>query len=421
MAYTTEETTGWFSRLGSSVKGVLVGFILFIAGFPVLFWNEGNYVRTQQSLEKTGQAAITVPADKVDPANDKKPVHIQGVQAVTDERLSDPDFAGTSGSFIKLHRKALMYQWRENIRTETKKEVGGSEKKITTYTYEKVWSDDVIDSGKFNHDAGNTDSAGKVNPPSKKFDSKMFAASKVTAGAFTLSPGLLGQFSNFQPLAIRPASGPASSPAAAPATMRGAAPAGPPPADHAIGTMLKQAGEGYYFGNDPNNPQIGDLKISFEVVKPQPISVLARQVGQTFEPYTPEGETKSVELLSPGTHSKEGMIEQAQAANRMWTWILRLVGFLLMFIGLGMAFKPLSVVGDVIPFIGNLIGAGTGIIAFVIALVCSVITIGIAWLFYRPLWGILMLVAAVGLFVAFKMLRKGKKAQTPAAPAGPTG
>ena len=44
MAVTETTTVSWGSRLGSSLKGVLVGLGLFIAGFPVLFWNEGNTV-----------------------------------------------------------------------------------------------------------------------------------------------------------------------------------------------------------------------------------------------------------------------------------------------------------------------------------------------------------------------------------------
>ena len=42
MAVTEErvvENPSWVQRLGSSFKGVLVGLALFIAGFPILFFN----------------------------------------------------------------------------------------------------------------------------------------------------------------------------------------------------------------------------------------------------------------------------------------------------------------------------------------------------------------------------------------------
>lgn len=42
MAVTETTTESWGSRLGNSIKGVIVGLGLFVLGFPVLFWNEGN-------------------------------------------------------------------------------------------------------------------------------------------------------------------------------------------------------------------------------------------------------------------------------------------------------------------------------------------------------------------------------------------
>ena len=45
MAVTETTTESWGSRLGNSIKGVLFGLALFIGGFPVLFWNEGNSVK----------------------------------------------------------------------------------------------------------------------------------------------------------------------------------------------------------------------------------------------------------------------------------------------------------------------------------------------------------------------------------------
>ena len=105
------------------------------------------------------------------------------------------------------------------------------------------------------------------------------------------------------------------------------------------------------------------------------------------------------------------MIQQAQESNRILTWILRLVGFLLMLAGLNMIFKLLSVVADVLPILGDIVGAGMGIISFLLAAVLSLITIAIAWIFYRPLLGIVLVVVAVGLAAAIMgKLRSAKAA-----------
>lgn len=42
----------WFSRIADSIKGILFSIILFIVAFPLLWWNEGNSVKTYRSLKE---------------------------------------------------------------------------------------------------------------------------------------------------------------------------------------------------------------------------------------------------------------------------------------------------------------------------------------------------------------------------------
>jgi len=81
-----------------------------------------------------------------------------------------------------------------------------------------------------------------------------------------------------------------------------------------------------------------------------------------------------------------------------------------MYIGLGMVFKPLSVLADVLPILGDIVGIGTGIVAGLIAFVCAVVTIAIAWITYRPVLGITLLVLAVAGIVLLIMKRRAKAA-----------
>jgi len=82
-----------------------------------------------------------------------------------------------------------------------------------------------------------------------------------------------------------------------------------------------------------------------------------------------------------------------------------------------MLFKPLSVLADVVPLFGTIVGAGTGIIAFLITIVISFFVISVAWIFYRPLIGIpLILVAVAGLAFLIKTLMAQKKRQAGLAP-----
>ena len=154
----------------------------------------------------------------------------------------------------------------------------------------------------------------------------------------------------------------------------------------------------FYVGTNSASPEIGDVKVSFKVVEPTEVSVIAQQDKGSFRPYqTKAGGT--IERLQNGVASAAEMFQKAQDENRMLTWILRAVGFVLMLIGLNMVLRPLSVVADVLPFLGSIVSAGTGIVSFLVAAALSTVTIAVAWIVYRPLLGIILLVVSVGLFV----------------------
>jgi hypothetical protein len=161
-------------------------------------------------------------------------------------------------------------------------------------------------------------------------------------------------------------------------------------------------------------PQIGDLRIKFKVVKPATVSIISKQIGNTFEPYEADA-GDAIELLEYGKISSKNMFTHAQDTNRMMTWILRLCGFVGMFIGLTLIFKPLVMVANVLPFLGSILNLGIGLFAGIIAFTLSILTIAIAWLFYRPVLSILLLAVGVGLFILIKRYSKKKKS-TPAQP-----
>jgi hypothetical protein len=74
-------------------------------------------------------------------------------------------------------------------------------------------------------------------------------------------------------------------------------------------------------------------------------------------------------------------------------------------------------VADVVPLIGDMIGMGIGLVSFAIAAPLSLLTIAIAWIFYRPLLGIVLIAVAVGIAVWLKSLAAKKKAAKAAATA----
>jgi hypothetical protein len=64
------------------------------------------------------------------------------------------------------------------------------------------------------------------------------------------------------------------------------------------------------------------------------------------------------------------------------------------------------VLGDVIPFIGSLIGAGTTVISLVLTLIIGPVVIAIGWFAYRPLLAVIIIGVGVLLAVALAYLRR---------------
>ena len=117
-----------------------------------------------------------------------------------------------------------------------------------------------------------------------------------------------------------------------------------------------------------------------------------------------------------GTKSASAMFEQMQAENTMMTWILRVVGYVLMAIGIGLCFKPLVVLFDILPILGSFVSLITSVVGFAIATPLTLITIAIAWVAYRPLFGIALLsVGVLGLVGIVMLVRSRRKPAAPCA------
>ncbi len=383
MAVTEVQTESYFSRLGNSFKGIGGGLLLFLIAFPLLFWNEGRAVKRAKALETGAGAVVSVQADKVDPANEGKLVHVTA-KADTKDVLTDPLFK-ISSTAIRLERRVEMYQWKQNESSKTEKQLGGGTKKTTVYTYEKVWSDKPVNSAYFKE-------AGHENP-GFPFESEKLRANHVTLGDFLLNDSLVDRLGDSRKLPVPadyklPAALSGKSDAAyVHVSRKSSAPSQvsqEQPADNASDAALTE-------------PAIGDLRISWYAVVPHEVSIVARQTGKTFSAY-PVG-SESILLIADSVQSAEAMFQSAQSANSAMTWFLRIAGLVMMYVGLSCVLRPLSVLMDVIPFLGDLIGAGISLISFLIALPCTLVTIAVAWIYYRPLLGIGLLVVAAALIV----------------------
>lgn len=351
---TKTEHVGVFSALMQSIKGVVAGGAFLCIAPLLLFFNECNSVETAKSLDEGAGAVISVSADAVDAGNEGQLVHMSGA-AATAETLSDPEF-NVSVNAIKLDREVEMYQWKETKTTKTE----GS-KKTTTYSYNEGWQDELISSSGFEEKQGHQ------NPSTMPYEDRSLVAQTVTVGAFTLSAEQIGDLSASE--------------------------------IHTPESSSYTIQDGYlYLASSPSSPEIGDVRVRYMIAKPGPVSLVAQQSGSTFSSYQTDA-GKSISMIQSGTVTAADMFAAAKSANVVMTWVMRVVGFFMIFGGLNLLIGPLRVVAERIPLIGGLFGAGMSLVTFLLAAAASLMIIAVAWLTARPLLGIVLLLLSGGAFV----------------------
>jgi hypothetical protein len=351
-----------------------------------LFWNEGRAVQTAKSLAEGASTVVSVDAGSVDPANDGRLVHVSGQVAASDG-LADEDF-GIAVQGLRLSRKAEMYQWKESSRSETKTNLGGSEETVTTYSYSKAWDDSEIDSSDFEKPDGHQN-------PAMEIRSEVFQIASGELGAFSLDKPVLDLIGGDNAFSLKPAQADAIE------------------AAYSGSKKVSIVGGKAYLGADPSSPTLGDYRVSYELAPLDVVSIVARQAGDRFEPYrTMAGD--ELLMVDTGNVPAEKMFANAVSANTLITWLLRLAGLLLLALGFGLIMSPLGVILDIIPFLGSIARMGTGIVAFLLAILVGATTIAFAWFWYRPLLAIGILVAGAAAAWALARLARSRKAVAPA-------
>jgi hypothetical protein len=384
--YTEVEEVGCFSQLKESIKGIGTGALMIVIAFGMMFWNECRAVDRAEDLEFGKGAVVSVKSDKVDNANDGELIHVTG-EAKADAPLVEPDM-GFEASALQLKRDVEIFQWVEDKKTKTKKK-NGKKVKETKYTYKKEWVDSPVSSSNFKK-------SGYTNRGQLPFESTRITAEDATVGAFKLPPMFIDKIPGETSLKLTD-------------DMMAKL-----PTDYAA---AKSSGDWLYLQGDASKPIVGDVRVSYSVVEPGPVSIVAGQQSSAFTPYTHPDMNGDIAMVQAGTLSSNKMFKQAEEANAAMTWIIRVVGWLMMMGGFGLLFGPIDVIADVVPIVGGIVDFGTNIAAAILGTGVTFLTIALGWVVARPLLGIGMLVIGLGaigglIFLALKA--KGDDQQQPA-------
>ena len=405
MAYQEVKTTSYGTRVGNSFKGIGGGILLFIAGTVLLWWNEGRAVKTTKMLNEAEKAYVEMEnPSKIDATLDGELVCATAV-ATTQDSLIDARF-GFGATAISLERAVEYYQWVEHAESKSEDKLGGKQVTTTTYTYTKEWVSSPVPSQDFKDpDYQNKNSVLTI------VDSQTQWAQNVSFGAYKLNESLIHCISSREPVAL----------AIDENILKGI--------DEGISRIQKkdslsyvhQDGNMLYIGRVPSSPEVGDVRITWEKVVPAKVTIISQVNGDTFKPFKAKN-GKTFQTLVMGKKDASEIFESEHSSNKMLLWVFRILGILLVITGLKGIFNFLETILKVVPFLANILGWGVGLVCTVVGLVWSLIVIALAWVTYRPVLGISLLVLAAFLVWVFAFKGKDKLKQLSGkAPAKPEG
>ena len=448
MAFTETTTTGYGTRVGRSFKSIGSGFIIFCLATALLWWNEGRAVKTEKMLDEAGNAYVEMENPNKKDASLEGELICGTAMATTEDSLSDAQF-GVGAKAIALRRTVEYYQWVEHAESKSEDKLGGKQVTTTTYTYSKQWVSSPVQSSQFKDPAYQN-----KNMVLTTIDEAEQYAENVSFGAYKLSESLIHSISSREGLDLaisedllaqfdkntqvayerfygvqksiqQPTQQPATQPAIPDSirallsdSARAVLDSLQAVNDSIVKSManaenkkdlqyVHQASNVLYFGRVPGSPEVGDVRVTFEIVVPAKVTVMAVVDGDSFKPYKAKN-GKRFQTLVMGKKRGDEIIDAEKEANNMILWALRILGVMLVIAGLKGIFGFLETILKVVPFIANIFGWGVGVVCTVIGVVWSLIVIALAWLFYRPLLGIGLLVLAGFLVWVFAFKGKDK-------------
>ena len=363
--YTEVEINSWGQRITNSFGGLILGVVLFLGSFIVLYWNEGRV-----DFSQVAEQAIEVSATSANNSVRGKFITTTG-SIVSEELLGDNLFLNP-GKYISINRTVEMFAWDERKTSKTQKNVGGSEKKVTTYDYSKEWTERPQDSSKFKK------SAEHHNPP-KSIADFTDRVSKATIGIYNLDMSKINLPPNRE-LKLNEQN----------VTLK----------DSAI-----LVGDRLFKGNGtPDDPQIGDIRLEYSVIpNGMNVTVFGKlSENNTITTYLHEGKHRFYRLLAG---SKQEAIYRLNQEHTTFTWIFRLLGLGMMWLGLSLFIEPISVILDFVPFLGNLSRSVIGVSAFIIAFCLSSITILFSMLLHNLIALLIAIFVAVAAGIVLRQLK----------------
>ncbi len=151
-------------------------------------------------------------------------------------------------------------------------------------------------------------------------------------------------------------------------------------------------------------PKVGDMRISYRVVKPDFIgTVFGRLSGDMVDEYIT---TKNTTLYRLFSGTREEGIKYLHTEYIFLKWLFRLVGLILMYKALVRILEPVNALLGYIPLIGSTSRGVIKFSCFIISFILSSITIIISIIFHNII--VLLILVSGIIFTTFSIYKKHK-------------
>jgi len=362
-----------------SISGILLGIVLFLASFAVLYWNEGRV-----DMSDVAKKAAIIQTDSVTANADLNGQLISASGTVTAEPLIGDDLYLKPGAYFAVERNVDVYAWVERSETVTRNSAENGETTETVYTYVMDWVDEPADSKDFHEPEGHTN-------PVSTIDEKNSTVSSARVEQYTFTPEVI-DLPELAKIVLK--------------------------ADKISLTQnATLVNDTYIYVRNSTTgtyqaPQLGDERVSYTAL-PVPFegTVFGQLDGSTIDPFVTKKNDTLYRVFN-GSHDESLAILHSEYTMALWAF--RLFGFLMMWFGLGALFTPIRSVLDFVPILGGVGKAVIAFITFVAALILSAVTIVVSAILHNLI--AVIVVVAVMLVVAIAVgaiAKKNKVAHSP--------
>jgi Transmembrane protein 43 len=351
----------WLGKLTGSIKGILIGLLLFLGSFVLIYINEGR-----TDISKIAQKAVSIESSAVSAEHQDELVvttgDVMAASQIGDVFLKD-------GDYVYLRRVVESYAWEEDKETD-------NDTDITTYTYKKVWTSSPDDSSKFNQTAEHVNIMPSIESQSFVADDAKVGVYEVDLDKMTL-PGLEKITLSNENVILGGR----------------ALEEGEEYFEDINDIPAELSGEYIYKGfGTVEASAIGDVRVSYMALNSgEEMTVFGVLKDSAIKTYV-DGDKNKLYRGFLGT--AEEAVAQMSDEHDTSIWLLRVLGFVLMWMGLGMILAPISAVLDFVPLIGSLSKSLIGIVTFIIAGILTVVTIMISMIAHN-------IFAMIGIVVIF--------------------